>query len=160
MIREIRENELNDLLKLYLHLHETKIPEDSENLRNTWEEILNNPRYHIIVKEADGKIVSSCVCIIIPNLTRGVRPYAVVENVVTDSDYRGRGFGTQCLDFAKEIAVKNNCYKLILQTGSKLESTLRFYENVGYDGNYNTGFVQWLDKELIKEKTINDSKNI
>lgn len=92
MVREIRENDLNNILELYLHLHEDSIPEMSENLKNTWNTILQDENHHIIVKEVDGKIVSSCVCVIIPNLTRNIRPYAFVENVVTHSDYRGKGY--------------------------------------------------------------------
>ena len=79
-----------------------------------------------------------------PNLTHGPRPYAWVENVVTHSDYRGRGLATACLDRAKEIAEKANCYRLVLMTGSKLDSTLKFYENAGYDRTEKTAFIQHL----------------
>ena len=100
MIREIREDELWQLLELYTHLHESGIPEEGQNLMSSWEQIKNDPNHHIIVAEEDGRIVSSCVCVIIPNLTRGVRPYAFIENVVTHRDYRGRGLAGQCLDYA------------------------------------------------------------
>ncbi len=54
----------------------------------------NDLNHHLIVCEVDGKIVASCVCVIIPNLTRNVRPYAFLENVVTHGDYRKKGYGT------------------------------------------------------------------
>lgn len=144
MVREIRESELNDLLELYLNLHEDSVPQMSENLQNTWDSIVSDINHHIIVNEVDGKIVSSCVCVIIPNLTRGVRPYAFVENVVTHADYRGHGYASQCLNYAKNIAQANNCYKMMLLTGSKQESTLKFYEAAGYNSSDKTAFIQWL----------------
>lgn len=76
MVREIYENELSKLLNLYLYLHEKSVPERTEHLKTTWETIIKDKNHHIIVNEADNKIVSSCVCVIIPNLTRNVRPYA------------------------------------------------------------------------------------
>lgn len=88
MIREANRNDLDEVLRLYLYLHEDSIPEDTKHLRNTWNNIINDTNHHLIVCEIDGKIVASCVCVIIPNLTRGVRPYAFVENVVTHGDYR------------------------------------------------------------------------
>ena len=103
MVREATKNDLNDLLQLYLHLHEDKIPQDSQNLRETWETIQGDRNHHIILNEVDGILVSSCVCVIIPNLTRNVRPYAFIENVVTHEKYRGRGYATECLNRAKEI---------------------------------------------------------
>jgi len=144
MVREIRQEELNELLNLYLYLHEDSIPEMTEHLSKTWDEIISDKNHHIIVKEVDGKIIASCVCVIIPNLTRGIRPYAFVENVVTNENYRGKGYATECLNYAKEIALKDNCYKMMLLTGSKRESTLRFYENAGYNSSDKTAFVQWL----------------
>ena len=145
MIREANKNDLDEILQLYLYLHEKNIPEDSEQLRITWESIINDVNHHLIVCEIDGKIVASCVCVIIPNLTRNVRPYAFVENVVTHSDYRGNGYATECLNFAKEIAHNASCYKMMLLTGSKKETTLNFYGNAGYNSTDKTAFIQWLE---------------
>lgn len=145
MIREIRENELSKILELYLHLHEKSIPQMTKQLERTWNTIIQDKNHHIIVKEVDGKIVSSCVCVIIPNLTRNVRPYAFIENVVTHSDYRGRGYATECLNYAKHVAEKENCYKMMLLTGSKQDKTLNFYSNAGYNSADKTAFIQWLE---------------
>lgn len=144
MIREACENDLDELLQLYLYLHEKDIPEYTQHLKNTWDAIIKDENHHLIVNETDGGIVSSCVCVIIPNLTRGVRPYAFVENVVTHKDYRGKGYATQCLAYAREIAQKNNCYKMMLLTGSKEQSTLDFYAGAGYNSSDKTAFIQWL----------------
>ena len=94
--------------------------------------------HHIVVKEINGKIVSSCVCVIVPNLTRNIRPYALIENVVTNEGYRGKGY-------AKEIAIKNNCYKMMLLTGTKNENTLAFYKSAGYNSDDKIAFIQWLE---------------
>ena len=145
MVREINENELKELLELYLHLHEKTVPEMTEHLNKTWETMIKDENHHIIVKIADDKIVSSCVCVIIPNLTRNVRPYAFIENVVTHADHRGKGYAAECLNYAKEIAEKTNCYKMMLLTGSKQEATLKFYENAGYNSSDKTAFIQWLE---------------
>ncbi len=96
MVREANKNDLDEILQLYLYLHETSIPEDSEQLRNTWNNIINDTNHHLIVYEVDGKIVASCVCVVIPNLTRNVRPDAFVENVVAHKSYRKKGYATAC----------------------------------------------------------------
>lgn len=143
-IREADKNDLDGILQLYLYLHEKSIPEDSEHLRNMWGSIINDKNYHMIVCEVEGKIVASCVCVIIPNLTRNVRPYAFIENVVTHGDYREKGYATDCLNFARKIAEENNCYKMMLLTGSKEESTLNFYRNADYNSSDKTAFIQWI----------------
>lgn len=144
MIREAEIGDLNALLELYLCLHEDCIPDESEHLKKTWEQIINDPNHHLIVNEVDGRLVSSCVCVIIPNLTRSVRPYALIENVVTHRDFRCRGLARECLNYARDIALRENCYKMMLLTGSKDPNTLRFYEKAGYNSSDKTAFVQRL----------------
>ena len=144
MVREAVHDDLDAILELYLFLHEDSIPEKDEHLRDTWKQIIQDPNHHLIVNEVEDKIVSSCVCVIIPNLTRNVRPYAFIENVVTHEDFRGKGYASECLDRARQIAEKENCYKMMLLTGSKKTETLRFYEKAGYNSSDKTAFIQWL----------------
>ena len=144
MVREAVINDLDAILDLYLYLHEESLPEKDEHLKDTWMQIIQDTNHHLIVNEIDGKIVSSCVCVIIPNLTRNVRPYAFIENVVTHKDYRKRGYAGECLNYAKQISEKENCYKMMLLTGSKRPETLRFYENAGYNSGDKTAFIQWI----------------
>ena len=144
MIREISEKDFDGLLRLYMQLHDNPFPEKDDRVLGVWKDILNDKNHHIIVAEESGVIVSSCVCVIIPNLTRGQRPYAFIENVITDMEYRKKGFATACLNYARQIAVNENCYKMMLLTGSKERSTLDFYERAGYNQNDKTAFIQWL----------------
>ena len=144
MIREAKREDLAELLELYLYLHEDSIPEMNSHLEKAWEQILEDPNHHLIVNEIDDQIISSCVCVIIPNLTRNVRPYAFVENVVTHADHRGKGYAGECLAYAKKIAEQENCYKMMLLTGSKKPETLHFYEKAGYNSSDKTAFIQWI----------------
>ena len=148
--RQAGKDDLPALLVLYKHLNVDPIPEVNQRITSVWEEILGDKNHHVLLIEVDKKagaapmLVATCVLLIIPNLTRDAHPYALVENVVTHSDYRKRGYGKAVLDYAKEIAVAENCYKIMLMTGRKDDETLRFYENAGYNRKDKTAFVQFL----------------
>lgn len=144
MIREITRDDFDGLLRLYMELHDNPFPEKDEHVMAVWERIISDNDHHIIVADEDGVIAASCVCVIIPNLTRGQRPYAFIENVVTSAKYRRKGLATACLDYARELARKENCYKMMLLTGSKDRGVLEFYEKAGYNSSDKTAFIQWL----------------
>ncbi len=90
----------------------------------------------------DGsRLVASCAITVIPNLTRGCRPYGVIENVVTHGDHRRRGWGRTVMKAAMDFAWSQRCYKILLLTGRKDESVSRFYESLGFDRQGKLGFV-------------------
>ena len=151
MIREADPNDLNGLLKLYIHLHEKSVPRCDERLMSTWKKILDNEDYHLIVAVEDDTIVSSFTCIIVPNLTRDASPYAVIENVVTHKDYRSRGLAHACLERAREIAVNSGCYKMMLITGSDDAKTHEFYRKAGFSSEGKTAYYCLL-KEVDWKK--------
>lgn len=144
MVREAEKKDLNGLLLLYQQLHNSQVAINFDDLAELWNQILQDQNHHIIVEEEDGTIVSSCVCVIIPNLTHNQRPYALIENVITDKVYRKKGFATKCLDYAKKIAIQKKCYKMMLLTGSRMDATLQFYRNAGYNSEDKTAFIQWI----------------
>ena len=144
MIREAMDGDLEGLLRLYTYLHDEPLPEMTGALVALWRRIIGDEGHHVIVAEVDGNIVSSCVCVIVSNLTHGQRPYALIENVITHPAHRGRGLATACLNRARDIAIGKHCYKLMLLTGAKDEGTLSFYEKAGYNKRDKTAFVQWL----------------
>ena len=145
MIREITPEDFDGLMRLYTQLHGNPLPEKTSEVLSLWNNILADKNHHIIVAEENGQIASSCVCVIVPNLTHAQRPYAFIENVVTDEKHRKKGLATACLDYAKALAEKENCYKMMLLTGSKEESTLNFYRKAGYNSSDKTAFIQWLN---------------
>jgi GNAT superfamily N-acetyltransferase len=140
--RLIRADELSGLLDLYQHLNADDAPlPEGDILNQVWNDFLTDPGISCVVGEIEGRLVSSCTLIIVPNLTRGARPYGLIENVVTHQAYRKKGFGSSLLRYALQLAWEKQCYKVMLLTGSKQEETLRFYENAGFQRGIKTGFV-------------------
>ncbi len=141
-IREIKESELNKLLELYSHLHASDAPLPETKVVNTvWHEIQTNPNLKYFGTYVEDRLVSSCTISIIPNLTRGCRPYGLIENVVTHKDFRRKGYGRAIIEHALEHAWSSSCYKVMLQTGRKDEEIYRFYESVGFDRHAKQAFL-------------------
>ena len=141
-VREIRADELDPLLELYRHLHGKDDPLPArEQVCTVWEAMLASPMMKCFVIERDGRLVSSCVLTIIPNLTRGARPYGLIENVVTHADCRQQGLGTMVLRHALEAAWRAGCYKVMLLTGRKDPGVHRFYQGAGFEGGEKTGYI-------------------
>ena len=141
-IRTCEPDDLDELMQLYKHLHvkDTPVP-SSATLELVWRDILNDPKILCLIGEYSGIFVASCILAIIPNLTRATRPYGLIENVVTHSAYRRKGFGTSILRHALNTAWQHNCYKVMLLTGRQDEGVYRFYEGAGFKRGIKTGFI-------------------
>ena len=90
-----------------------------------WSALMGSDLIKVVVADAAGMLISTCTLVTIPNLTRGVRPYGLIENVVTHPDHRRTGLGRAVLSFALAAAWKAGCYRVMLATGSRREETLR-----------------------------------
>jgi GNAT superfamily N-acetyltransferase len=95
----------------------------------------------LFVLELDGRVVATTYLNVIPNLTRDTAPYAVIENVVVDAELRGSGLGKRIMAGTLQAAMDAGCYKVMLMTGSKRESTHAFYRACGFDPDEKTAYV-------------------
>jgi GNAT superfamily N-acetyltransferase len=92
------------------------------------------------VAERGGLVAGTCNLTIVPNLTRGGRPYAVIENVVVDSSLRGAGLGKALMEAAVGRARDSGCYKVLLLSSAKRVEAHAFYQAIGFDGDSKRGF--------------------
>ena len=135
---------LPQVLELYSYLGDNPVPDMTSEIRELWAEILGSSMQTVLLGVIGERVVSSCVVVVVKNLTHGQRPYAIMENVITHPDARGNGYGTAMLDAARDLARQHHCYKISLTTGTKEDSTMTFYRRAGYNSADKTAFVQWL----------------
>jgi GNAT superfamily N-acetyltransferase len=141
-IRPLRSTDLDALLALYKHLHVNDLPlPERREVEQVWGEALSNEKSRYFGGFEGNSLVSSCLVVVVPNLTRGCRPYGLIENVVTHANHRGRGWGKRMLREALTFAWSLHCYKVMLLTGRKDDATLRFYEAAGFSREGKTGFI-------------------
>ena len=144
-LRELNEKDLESLIKLYEQLADANGYFTAEDARKIWKtEIEGNKKIKYFGAVENGKVISTCYCLIIPNLTRLGSSIAFVENVVTDSEYRGQGLGRKVMEMAIEFAREYNCYKVILQRASFRKEAHQFYKNLGFDGESKKAFTMKL----------------
>ena len=133
-VRELKAAELKSLLALYEHLYPVAgAAPDLDTIEAIWQELRVSPYHKYFGAFVDGYLVSSCALTLTPNLTRGCRPYGVIENVVTHSRYRRQGFAKAVMEKALDFSWRQNCDKVMLVSSRNDEEALRFCESSGFD---------------------------
>jgi ribosomal protein S18 acetylase RimI-like enzyme len=140
-VRRLDRDDLPALLDLYTHLHSSDAELDAAVAGERWDAIVSMPGHSVLGVEINGALVASCSLQIVPNLTRGGRPYGLLENVVVHGDHRRRGIGADVVQRALAIAWERDCYKVMLMTGRSNEGATAFYEAIGFDADAKRGFV-------------------
>jgi GNAT superfamily N-acetyltransferase len=141
IVRELEAGDLGALLALYGDLHENDQPASRERVEAVWETIAADTAQVYLGVFLGGELVAACNAAIIPNLTRGCRPYAVIENVVTAASHRRRGFGAAVLEEAVARCWARDCYKVMLMSASGREAAHEFYEAIGFDRHSKQAFI-------------------
>ena len=138
MVRSATTADFAAISRLYAHLNPDDPPVEDEAI---FHGILERPGLDLLVLEQDGKVVATTYLNLIPNLSRGAQPYAVIENVVVDASLRGTGLGREIMAATLQRAWYAGCYKAMLQTGSRTPRTHQFYRDCGFSADAKTAYL-------------------
>lgn len=86
--------------------------------------------YQIVAIEDEEKNLAVMGYRFLSDFVRG--RYLYIDDLVSTVDSRSKGLGSQLLEFAEEIANKNNCKTLRLCTGIDNQRGMKFYESNGW----------------------------
>jgi len=137
-VRAAVSNDVSTLLALYQHLNKGDEIPDAASAKAALAQLSSMPGSELLVGFEEDTMVVACTLMVLPNLTRGGRPFALIENVVTHAGYRYKGYARQVLKCAIERAENHGCYKIMLLTSGDAD-ICHFYERVGFEQT-KTGF--------------------
>lgn len=140
LIRPVEADDFEQLGKLMQQLNPNDPAFDHRNFQ-VFQEILADPHFIVLVVEQDDRLIGSLYLNIIPNLTRGGRPYALVENVIVDQSHRRQGIGEALMEKAIKLAWEIDCYKLMLLTGRKGQEVHAFYNKLGFSADAKQAYI-------------------
>jgi GNAT superfamily N-acetyltransferase len=143
-VRALDAADLDGLLALYAELNPLDPVLSPAVAEPTYRVLLGHPGLTVFGGFSEAGLVASCVLHVLPNMTRGARPYALIENVVTAKAARRQGHGREVVQAAARAAMDAGCYKVMLLTGRTDPGVLAFYESCGFTQS-KTGFQMRAD---------------
>ncbi|MGZ4862461.1 MAG: N-acetyltransferase family protein [Halobacteriota archaeon] len=137
VVREATLDDLQCILELYAQLF-SNTDQASENRTEllsahyeAFSEIKRSPDSYVFVAESAGAVVGTIAISMIPNLSHGGRPWAVIENVVVDERARKSSIGATLMRHAIDLAQARGCFRVILSSSVHREGSHKFYQRLG-----------------------------
>lgn len=135
-IRDLTSDDTADALALYTDLTFGPPCEDGAAFLR----VLAHPGTVVVGAEEASHIIGMVTLHLLPNVTWGARPYALIENVVTATTHRGKGVGRLVMQGAIDRAWAADAYKIMLLTGQK-RGARGFYKAMGFGAEDKSGMV-------------------
>jgi GNAT superfamily N-acetyltransferase len=137
-IRVATERDIPSIQALYLQLAfsppSPRIPRPSDHeYRRVFKEMATLPGYELLVAEEAGHVIGTTILAILPGFAHGISPFAVVEYVVVDEKYRGKGIGRLLMEYCIDRAKEAGCYKIMLTSDKRRTEAHEFYRSLGFE---------------------------
>jgi GNAT superfamily N-acetyltransferase len=134
----VRPAAVDDLLVLgdmltNLHGRPPWSPEEEPTAREALSEIVADPSRGLSLAFVDGRPAGTIDVIVARNLTRDLRPFAMIENVVVIPGLRRQGVGRRLIETALRFAESLGCYKVQLVSAGGRGAGHQLYETTGFD---------------------------
>ena len=126
-----RKAELSDIPKLNPLLAQlSDAMADSQKMAEKMEKIEKNEDNYLLVAEntENGDLCGSLIGVVFEDICDTCKPILLVENVVTDEKYRGKGIGRGMFEAIETWGREKECHYCILVSGLQRTGAHKFYE--------------------------------
>jgi len=135
-VRTTTETDLPRLLELLDQIDDSMYPQRDDagqaSRLSVFRRIAADSNQHLLVAEADGRIVGTVHLIVVPHFSRTCKPSGLLESMVVDEAYRRKGVGAALLREVQRLALAAGCYKLALSSNLARRGAHRFYSRLGW----------------------------
>jgi len=129
IVRMLADDELGSQRERY----EDPLP---DSYVTAFEQINNDPNHELIVAELDGEVIGSLQLMFLPSISFQGGLRAQVESVRVDTKLRGKGIGSELMQWTIERAKARGAHVVQLTTHRSREDAHRFYERLGFSGSH------------------------
>lgn len=142
MIRQAEYQDRDRIEELYKIL----IPNENEInvLEERIAEIKKDPNNFLFVYEIEGRAEGTVLLSFCLDPMFGNRSYAVVENIIVDPAFWGKGIGKQMLNHIEQCCRDKNCREILLMSNIRRTDAHVFFEHQGFS-HIAKGFKKYLD---------------
>ncbi len=106
--------------------------------------IINNPEVGDIVIASENSRIVGMVNLLYTISTALGGIVVILEDMVVSSDMRGKGIGSELLNYSFELAKSKGCQRITLLTDNDNESAHKFYQRHGFTRSSMTVFRKSL----------------
>jgi GNAT superfamily N-acetyltransferase len=144
-VRPAVPGDLSAILSLLSEMHNEKRSGDpTEHEIKLFKRVLVQPLRTLLVAEVEGQVVGTADVIVVENLSRNGRSWAMVENFVVTRKLRKRGYGKELMLRAIRISEDLGCYKIQLVSNERRAQAHELYRHLGFDAPVR-GFRRYLE---------------
>lgn len=129
IVRMLSDDELGSQRERY----EDPLP---KSYYKAFEQIDRDANHELIVAERNGEVIGTLHLMFLPSLSFQGGLRAQVESVRVDGSQRGRGLGSEMMQWTIERARARGAHVIQLTTHRSREEAHRFYEQLGFKGTH------------------------
>jgi GNAT superfamily N-acetyltransferase len=145
-VREAESDDLSVLHELLKAMHDTSPwdqTKDDHSAQEILESIIAQDSRKLLIAHVNSVPAGTIDVMVIPNLTRDLAPWAMVENVSVLPSFRRMGVGKELIHAAVNFASAAGCYKVQLVSAAKRVAAPALYKSTGFDAEVD-GYRRYL----------------
>lgn len=133
LIRKGEQKDMALILQLLYELgrHRPKSDQEANLFENKVIQYIQDSDKEIFVAEIDFKIIG-LACVITLTRLNHIYPEMYIPELIVQENFQNQGIGSQLVAACLDLAKKENCFRIRLESGNERKESHKFYKKLGF----------------------------